>query len=211
MRLRNVKNKDKIITSSLYFVSDSSKYKGKWHLLFGNNNPLYIEIGMGKGKFIINNALKNPDINFIGIERVDNVLVKAIENVNEFQLSNLKLIRLDAVDIDNIFDVNEIKRIYLNFSDPWPKKRHSKRRLTYKTFLSKYDMILNGEIHIKTDNRSLFEYSIESLSEYGYKLKNVYLDLTNSNILNNITTEYEDKYILENKTIYKLEAYKNKN
>jgi tRNA (guanine-N7-)-methyltransferase len=210
MRLRNVKNKEQIINNSPYFISDPSKYKGNWPLLFGNNNPLYIEIGVGKGKFIINNALKYPNVNFIGIERIDNVLVKAIENVNKFELANLKLVRLDAINIDEVFEANEVKRIYLNFSDPWPKKRHAKRRLTCKTFLSKYDMVLDGEIHMKTDNRNLFEYSIESLSEHGYKLKNISLDLTNSDIPN-ITTEYEDKYILENKTIYKLEAYKNKN
>jgi tRNA (guanine-N7-)-methyltransferase len=208
MRLRNVKNKDKIIDSSSYFVGNPYNNKGKWHLSFKNNNPIYIEIGMGKGQFIINNALKYPDINFIGIEKYDSVLVRALEESEKYSLSNLKIIGIDAKEIEDVFEKKEVKRIYLNFSDPWPKKKHIKRRLTFKDFLSKYENILDGEIHMKTDNMGLFEYSIESFSEYGYTLKDISLDLTNDDNIQNITTEYEDKFIKIGKKIYRLEAYK---
>lgn len=208
MRLRNVKNKNEIIDRSSYFINDSYMNKGKWNLLFKNNNPIYVEIGMGKGQFIINNALKYPNVNFIGIEKFDNVLVRALEEAEKYSISNLKMIRVDAVDINNVFGKNEIKRIFLNFSDPWPKKKHIKRRLTYRDFLSKYEDILDGEIHMKTDNMALFEYSIESFSDYGYCLKNISLDLANSDNIDNITTEYEDRYIKIGKRIYRLEAYK---
>ena len=209
MRLRNVKNKREIMATSNYIINEPENNKNNWHLIFGNNNPIHIEIGMGKGKFIIDNAIKYPNINFIGIERYDSVIARAIQRANEYNLSNLKLIIYDANDIENIFD-REISRIYLNFSDPWPKNRHARRRLTSDLFLKKYDNIFKGDnqIHQKTDNQQLFEYSIESLSEYGYKIKNVSLDLKNSNYKDNITTEYEDKFNQKNIPINRLEAYK---
>ena len=206
MRLRNVKNKKEIMASSIYLIDNPKEYIGKWRKLFNNTNPIYIEIGMGKGKFIIENAINNPNINFIGIEKYDSVMAKAISKVKE-GLNNLKLIRLDALNIDEVFR-EEIDRIYLNFSDPWPKNRHSTRRLTSTIFLSKYDKIFKKtkEICQKTDNRNLFEYSLESLTNYGYKIAKISLDLYNSDIMDNIATEYEEKFVKENKIIYYLVA-----
>jgi len=163
VRLRNVKGKEEIIASSEYIVKNPSEYKGKWKSLFDNNNDIYIEIGMGKGKFIIENAIKYPNINFIGIEKYDSVMVRAIEKLSDKKLDNLKLIVFDAGKIDEVFD-KEIRRIYLNFSDPWPKKRHAHRRLTSLVFLKLYDKVFvdNKEIIMKTDNKGLFAYSIKS-------------------------------------------------
>jgi len=207
VRLRNVKGKEEIIASSEYIVKNPSEYKGKWKSLFDNNNDIYIEIGMGKGKFIIENAIKYPNINFIGIEKYDSVMVRAIEKLSDKKLDNLKLIVFDAGKIDEVFD-KEIRRIYLNFSDPWPKKRHAHRRLTSLVFLKLYDKVFvdNKEIIMKTDNKGLFAYSIESLSKYGYILENVTLDLQDED--NNITTEYEEKFRNKDITINRLEARK---
>lgn len=196
LRLRNVKNKKEIIDNSNYIIKDKENYKGKWSKVFGNNNKIYIEIGMGKGNFIIENARRYKNINFIGIEKYDSVIARSIEKLKDEEYPNLKLLRMDALEIDNVF-TKEIDRIYLNFSDPWPKKRHSKRRLTSEIFLEKYDKIFKNtkEIHMKTDNINLFSYSLESLSKYGYILEKVSLDLINSDIENNIMTEYEEKFV----------------
>jgi tRNA (guanine-N7-)-methyltransferase len=209
MRLKNVKNKNDIIEKCNYIVKQPEQYKGNWNKLFNNNNYIYIEIGMGKGQFIIENAIKCPNINFIGIEKYDSVIARASQKANEYELKNLRLIRYDAINIEKIFD-HEINRIYLNFSDPWPKKRHAKRRLTSDVFLSKYDKVFKNkkEIYQKTDNMLLFEYSIESLSQYGYKLKNISLDLHNSDYQDNIMTEYEQKFNEQKVRINRLEAYK---
>ena len=208
MRLRNNKNAKEIIENSKYLVIDPEKYKGKWNKVFNNNNPIYIEIGCGKGNFVIENAKTYPNINFIGIEMYDTVLMYAINKVPE-DLDNLRFIRMDARLIEDVFD-KEIDLIYLNFSDPWPKNRNAKRRLTHERFLSRYDNIFknNKTIFMKTDNLHLFEFSIESLSEYGYKLKNVSLDLANSDIKDNIMTEYEKKFTENGIRINRLEAYK---
>ena len=139
MRLRNVKNKDIILDSSKYFIKDPFVYKGKWKALFKNDNPIYIEIGMGKGKFIMNNALMNKDINYIGIEKSDSIIAKSLQRIPD-GINNLYIINVDAMEIDNVFD-KEIEKIFLNFSDPWPKKRHSNRRLSSSVFLKKYDNI----------------------------------------------------------------------
>lgn len=207
MRLRNVKGKEEIISNSKYIIKNPREYKGNWKELFGNNNDIYIEIGMGKGKFIIENAIRYPNINFIGIEKYDSVMVRAIEKLQDKNLNNLKLIIFDAGKIDEIFD-KEITRIYLNFSDPWPKKRHEHRRLTSEMFLKLYDKVFtcDKEIIMKTDNKGLFAYSIESLSKYGYILDNVTLDLKDEE--DNITTEYEEKFRNKDITINKLEARK---
>lgn len=207
MRLRNVKGKEEIIASSEYILKNPCEYKGKWKSLFSNNNDIYIEIGMGKGKFIIENAIRYPNINFIGIEKYDSVMVRAIEKLSDKKLDNLKLIVFDAGKIDEIFD-KEITRIYLNFSDPWPKKRHAHRRLTSLVFLKLYDKVFtcDKEIIMKTDNKGLFAYSIESLSKYGYTLENVTLDLQDAE--DNITTEYEEKFRNKDITINRLEARK---
>jgi tRNA (guanine-N7-)-methyltransferase len=207
MRLRNVRNANTKITSSPYVINEPSIYKGKYKTLFNNNNPIHIEIGMGKGKFIIENALKYPNINFIGIEKFDSVIIRAVEKLENMDLPNLKLIRVDALEIDEIFD-HEIKTIYLNFSDPWPKKRHADRRLTSPIFLNKYNVIfeVNKHITMKTDNRELFEYSLKSLTDYGYKIDNISLDLYKINIEDNISTEYEEKFRAKGNIIYLLEA-----
>ena len=201
MRLRNVKNKKEIMDNSNYLVKDPTMYKGKWKELFNNNNPIYIEIGMGKGQFIINNALKYPDINFIGIEKYDSVIAKGLLKIPE-GLNNLAMVRWDALGIEDIFD-KEIDRIYLNFSDPWPKKRHHLRRLSSRVFLEKYEKIFkNGNIiEMRTDNRDLFQYSLVSFSEFGYTLEEVSLDLHTDN-MPEITTEYEDKFSKDGMPIY---------
>lgn len=207
MRLRNLKNKEEIIKNSSYVVKDPNVYVGKWRDIFGNNNPIYIEIGMGKGKFIVENALKFPNINFIGIEKVDNVLARALPSIPE-GIDNLKIIRMNALSIDEVFS-HEIDRIYLNFSDPWPKVRHNERRLTSKIFLNKYSKIFGnqGEIFLRTDNQELYIYSIESLSRLGYLLSEVTFDLHKDND-GLITTEYEDKFTANGDKIYALRAIK---
>ncbi len=209
MRLRNIKGADKIIKASKYIVLEPEKNKGKWNNVFRNNNPIHIEIGMGKGNFIISMAKNNPNVNFIGIEMYDSVIVKAVQKLENEVIGNLRLIRMDALNIEDVFD-NEIDLIYLNFSDPWPKSRTAKRRLTHEKFLNKYENIFKDKkvIYMKTDNVHLFEFSIESLSEYGYKIKNVSLDLHNSDFEGNIMTEYEAKFSSNGIKINRLEAYK---
>ena len=209
MRVRNVKNKEEIISNSIYTIDNPESYKGKWQTLFNNNNPIYLEIGIGKGKFILENAKNNPNINYIGIEKNGSVLSYAIKKIEEYKLSNLKLICFDANKIDEIF-YKDIDLLYLNFSDPWPKNRHEKRRLTSSSFLEKYDKIFKADklIEMKTDNQGLFEYSVISLVNNGYKIEDISLDLTNKEDFINIRTEYEEKYILKNNRIYYLKAIK---
>lgn len=209
MRLRNVKGSKEIIESSKYIILNPEENKGKWKNVFGNDKPIHIEIGMGKGDFIIGMAKNNPNINFIGIEMYDSVIVKAVQKLENEELDNLKLIRMDARLIEDVFD-KEIDLIYLNFSDPWPKSRAAKKRLIHERFLNRYENIFKGKktIFMKTDNTALFEFSIESLSEFGYKLKNISLDLHNSDFKNNVMTEYERKFSEKGVKINRLEAYK---
>lgn len=211
MRLRNVKNKEEILNNSHLLIKDYDKYKGKWHEVFDNSNPIYIEIGMGKGKFILENALKYPDINFIGVERLDSILARAIQKIEKIEPlpKNLKIVRMDAKNIEDAFD-KEIDRLYLNFSDPWPKKRHTERRLTSNTFLKKYENIFKNtkEIIMKTDNVSLFEFSLVTLSSNNYILEKVSLDLHRSDVLDNIMTEYEEKFYENSVKINYLRAKK---
>lgn len=210
MRLRNIKNKKEIIENSKYIILNPKEYKGKWNDLFGNNNPIYIEIGMGKGKFIIENAMKYKNINFIGIEKYDTVIAKALKKAEKYKIENLKLIRMDAKELNEVFN-KEIDLIYLNFSDPWPKERHQKRRLTHKNFLKIYDELFRKDkcIILKTDNKSLFEYSVCSFSNYGYIIKNINVDLHNSDENDIITTEYEEKFVNSGNIIYKVMCIKN--
>lgn len=207
MRLRNVKNKKEIMDNSLYLVKNPKEYKGNWSSLFNNSNPIYIEIGMGKGKFIIDNALKYPNINFIGIEKYDSVIAKSLQKIPE-GLNNLVMVRWDALYINDIFS-KEIDRIYLNFSDPWPKKRHHLRRLSSRVFLEKYEDIFKNSkvIVMRTDNRDLFQYSLVSFSEFGYTLEEVSLDLHTDN-MPEITTEYEDKFSKDGMPIYYVYCHK---
>ena len=204
MRQRNVKNKKEIIESSKYFIDNPENYKGNWKEVFKNNNPIYIEIGMGKGQFIIENAIKYPNINFIGIEKFDSILALALKKIPE-DLDNLKMIRLDALNINLVFD-SEVDKIYLNFSDPWPKKRHEKRRLTSLVFLEKYDEVFKKDkiIEMKTDNKDLFCYSIKSFNNYGYYIDFLTFDLASNEDIENIMTEYEEKFTKLNNPIYKI-------
>ena len=207
MRIRNVKNKEEILNNSKFLVKDYKSNITSWSKLFNNNNPIYIEIGMGKGKFIIENAKKYPNINFIGIERFDSILAKALPKIDN-DINNLLIIRMNALEIDEVFD-KEIDRIYLNFSDPWPKVRHHNRRLTSEIFLNKYDKIFKGkkEIYLRTDNPDLYTYSIETLSKHKYELFDVTFDLHKKEE-NLITTEYEDKFVSKNMPIYSLKDIK---
>lgn len=208
MRLRNVKGASKRIEQSPYIINNYKDYKGNFSSLFLNNNPINIEIGMGKGLFIINMAKNNPDINYIGIEKFDSVMVRAIEKLESENIPNLKLIKMDAEKVDEIFN-QEIDKVYLNFSDPWPKDRHEKRRLTSKIFLNKYDKIFKSlkNIVFKTDNRKLFEYSLKSFTDYGYRIKTISLDLHNDEIPN-VETEYEIKFSSKGYPIYMVDVIK---
>lgn len=209
MRLKHVKNATEIIENSSYIISYPEEYRGKYHQLFHNENPIYIEIGMGKGDFILENAKRNPNINFIGIEKFDSVIVRAVQKLENQIIPNLKLIKIDALKIDELFH-KEISLIYLNFSDPWPKLRHEKRRLSSKIFLEKYEDIFKNRKNIimKTDNRSLFEFSIKSFTDYGYKIKDISLNLYEDNLKDNIPTEYETRFHELGCIIYKIEVEK---
>lgn len=210
MRLRNVKNAKEIVENSNYVINNPEDYIGKYKTLFNNENPINIEIGMGKGDFIIGMAKKYPEYNFIGIEKYESVMVRAIEKLDDVNLPNLKLIRMDAMEIDKVFK-HEINTIYLNFSDPWPKVRHAKRRLTSPVFLKLYDKVFISTPHIiqKTDNIGLFASSIVNLSQYGYTIDEVSLDLKNEDI-ENVVTEYENKFMSLGTNINYLNAKKYK-
>lgn len=197
MRLKNVKGSKETVLESQYVINEAEQSKGKWKDLFGNNNPICIEIGMGKGKFITTLASNNSEINYIGIEKFESVLIRGIEKQNDLMLPNLLFIRMDAQHIENVFHKDEVEKIYLNFSDPWPKDRHAKRRLTSHQFLTKYDKILksDGVVEFKTDNQGLFEFSLEEVPIAGWKILKETKDLHNSEMMNgNIMTEYEEKF-----------------
>ena len=209
MRLRNVKNKEEILDNCSYLIKNPEDYKGKWQELFANNNPIYLELGMGKGKFLVENALKYPHINYIGIEKFDSVIAKAIKKISSFpNIPNLRIIRMNALEIDKVFN-KEIAKLYLNFSDPWPKKRWYDRRLTSKIFLDKYDFIFKDtkKIEMKTDNEDLFIYSIETLSEKGYHLSDISFNYhkTHQDI---IMSEYEERFAKAGKNVFHLFAQK---
>jgi len=208
MRLRNVKNAKDIVKNSPFVVQNPQEHKGKYKELFGNNNPIHLEIGMGKGNFILDKAKKNPDINFIGLEKYDSIVCRALEKADVQQPSNLKIMCVDALELADIFD-KEIDVIYLNFSDPWPKKRHAKRRLTSHVFLPIYDKVFSGipTIIQKTDNVGLFESSIVSLSTYGYTIEEISLDLASTGMENSLT-EYEAKFMSLGTKINYLKAIK---
>lgn len=209
MRLRNNPRAYDIMNENKDFVViEPESFKNNWKSVFGNDNPIYIEIGMGKGDFIYENARLNPDINYIGIEKYPSVLAAAINKINlqEDKVSNLRLMRYDAIELNNVFEKNEVDKIFLNFSDPWPKSRHAKRRLTSSKFLDVYRQILvdQGVIEFKTDNRGLFEYSLISLNQYPMDFEYISLDLHNSpESKGNIMTEYERKFCTKG-PIYKL-------
>lgn len=211
MRVRNKSNsRGRLEESSLVFLQPK-EYKGKWHEVFGNNNPIHLEVGSGKGKFIHELAEKYPNINFIAMEAQPTVLSFLLDKLEEFPRDNLRLISGNAEYLLDYFDSEEISLLYLNFSDPWPKNRHIKRRLTSNKFLERYEVILNGRKNIvqKTDNQGLFEYSLMSFAENGFIFDKLSLDLTNSEYEeDNVHTEYEDKFIKKGNRIYMVSAIK---
>ena len=209
MRVRNRKGATELLEANpQYVVLNPEDAKGKWHGIFGNDHPIHIEVGSGKGAFITGMAKANPDINYIGIDIQKSVLSYALDKVLEADVPNIKLLWVDGDSLTNYFEDGEVDMMYLNFSDPWPKSRHEKRRLTYKTFLDTYKQILpeNGEIHFKTDNRGLFEYSLASFSQYGMVINKVWLDLHASDYEGNVMTEYERKFSEKGQVIYRVEA-----
>ncbi|MFP3721364.1 tRNA (guanosine(46)-N7)-methyltransferase TrmB [Niallia circulans] len=208
MRLRHKPwAKDKLSAYPQYVIQTPEDWKGKWDQAFSQKGPIHIEIGTGKGRFITEMAKANPSINYIGVELQESVIVSALDRLIEAEVPNLKLMNINAEKLKDYFEKGEIARVYLNFSDPWPKTRHEKRRLTYKTFLDSYQSVLidKGEVHFKTDNQGLFEYSLKSFSEYGMLLKYVSLDLHNSDYEGNIMTEYEEKFSNRGNRIYRCE------
>jgi tRNA (guanine-N7-)-methyltransferase len=209
MRQRNKPwAKDKMAQYPQFVIENPEQHKGNWSEVFEKKQPLHIEIGTGKGRFITGMAKANPNINYIGIELADSVIVSALEKLIEAELPNVKLMNVNAEDLEKYFDKGEVDRVYLNFSDPWPKTRHEKRRLTYERFLRIYENILvnEGEIHFKTDNQGLFEYSLSSFSKYGLLLTYVSLDLHQSDFKGNIMTEYEEKFSNKGNRIYRSEV-----
>lgn len=209
MRLRNKPwAREKINAYPQYIIPNPEEAKGHWKEIFGNSNPVHIEVGTGKGQFVTGMAKQNPHINYIGIEMYESVIITALDRLIEADLPNLKLLDVDGAELMNYFEKGEVERVYLNFSDPWPKTRHAKRRLTYKTFLHLYESLMpnGGEVHFKTDNQGLFEFSLKSFSEYGMLLTFVSLDLHNSSFEGNVMTEYEEKFSAKGQRIYRSEA-----
>lgn len=209
MRLRNIPGADEVINNSSYCIQNPTDYKGNWKSAFSNNNPLHIEIGMGKGRFLMDLAALNPDINYIGIERYTSVLLRAVQKMEEAPLPNVRFLCVDAKTLPDIFEKAEVDRIYLNFSDPWPKDRHAKRRLTSHEFLARYDCFLapNGHIEFKTDNQDLFQFSLEEIeASETWHLDASTRDLHHDPVLSegNIMTEYEEKFSSKGNPICKL-------
>lgn len=209
MRLRHIQGAEEIIASSPFVIQEPQQHQGAWKQVFGNSHPLEIEVGMGKGRFIMEKAGCNPNINYIGIERYSSVLLRGLQKRSGLELDNIYFMCIDARDLAGLFAPGEVNRIYLNFSDPWPKDRHARRRLTSPDFLSVYDKILaaRGTVEFKTDNRSLFEYSLESIPASGWDVKEYTFDLHHSPMAEgNIMTEYEMKFASQGKPICKLIA-----
>lgn len=200
MRLRNITGSREVIAECPYVVQEAvqAECPGMWRGIFGNNNPVHIEIGMGKGKFIHTMAREHPHINYVGIEKYSSVLLRAVQKMEQEELPNLKFLRMDAEDITKVFGPGEVDKIYLNFSDPWPKDRHAKRRLPSREFLARYDVILKkgGRLEFKTDNRELFDFAVEELEPAGWKAEVITYDLHSDAALmeGNVMTEYEEKF-----------------
>lgn len=213
MRIRKKAWAEDELENNERVIKNAEEYKGNWREFFGNDNPIYLEVGCGKGGFITENARRYPDINFVGLERQKSVVALAARKT-EKTLENLAILWENANNLDELFEVGEFQRLYLNFSDPWPKTRTAKRRLTYRDFLREYNRLMSdkGEIFFKTDNRSLFEFSLNEFCAEDWKLSNISLDLHNTKDLeileNNIMTEYEAKFSSQGMPIYRLEARK---
>lgn len=210
MRLRNIPGSRQVIAENPWCIQEPEKQKGRWHTIFENKNPIHIEVGMGKGQFLMTLAGKNPNINYVGIEKYSSVLLRALQKMEENPLGNLKFIRMDAETITDVFAKDEVARIYLNFSDPWPKDRHAKRRLTSKEFFARYDKILtgDGQVEFKTDNTMLFDFSLEQVELAGWRLNGCTRDLHRNEEMNqgNIMTEYEERFSGQGNPICKLIA-----
>ena len=213
MRLRNIPRAEGTIRSHKTVIKRPEDQRGCWSQVFGNKNPLRIEIGMGKGRFILNMAKLHPEINYVGIERYSSVLLRAVEkfDTEEFRdLQNIRFVCMDARRIEEVFAENEVDRIYLNFSDPWPKARHAKRRLTSVEFLERYEKVLRpeGMLEFKTDNTELFNFSLEQVKEAGWMLQSFTYDLHHNEEMNqgNVMTEYEEKFSGRGNPINKLTA-----
>lgn len=210
MRLRNIPGADDVISNSEYCVQTPTELKGNWQSIFPLSQPLHIEIGMGKGRFLMDMANAHPDINYVGIERYSSVLLRALQKMELSPLPNLRFVCMDATEITDVFAKGEVDRIYLNFSDPWPKDRHAKRRLTSRQFFARYDQILakEGHLEFKTDNQDLFTFSLEEIPEAGWHLDASTRDLHHDTLLNqgNIMTEYEEKFSSKGNPICKLIA-----
>lgn len=208
MRLRHIPGAEEMIAESPYVIRNPEQYKGRWARVFGNDNPIHIEVGMGKGRFLMELARQNPRINYIGIEMYSSVLLKAIQKRSGAdETANVWFLRIDARTLSDIFGPGEVEKIYLNFSDPWPKDRHAKRRLTSPRFLAVYDRILkeDGDVEFKTDNRELFDYSMEAIPAAGWRITQYTYDLHHSPYGDgNVMTEYEEKFSSEGKPICKL-------
>ena len=208
MRLRNIAGSREVIADSRFTVKDPEKKKGLWKKeVFGNDNELHIEIGMGKGRFLMDLATLNPNINYVGIEKYSSVLLRAIQKQEQLLLPNVIFIRMDAEDITDVFAPSEVDKIYLNFSDPWPKDRHAKRRLPSRQFLGRYDKILkpDGVVEFKTDNKDLFQFALDEVEPAGWNLDAVTYDLHHDPVMNegNVMTEYEEKFSSLGNPIYK--------
>lgn len=213
MRLRNIPKADQVLENCPLVIKEAKEQKGGWAGLFGNDHPIHIEVGMGKGRFIMELARQNPDINYVGIERYSSVLLRAVEKLDGLEAGNLRFLWLDAGELSDIFAPGEVDKIYLNFSDPWPKERHAKRRLTSPRFMGVYDQILreDGRVEFKTDNRVLFDYSLESIPEAGWEIESHTFDLHHSEMNEgNVMTEYEEKFSREGNPICKLIAKRKK-
>ena len=210
MRLRNIPGANEAVAASPYCIQDAAEHRGQWHAFFENDHPIHIEIGMGKGRFLMDLAALHPEINYIGIERYTSVLLRAVQKMDTLQLPNVHFLCEDAAKLPEIFAPEEVDRIYLNFSDPWPKERHAKRRLTSRQFFERYDKILagNGVVEFKTDNDDLFAFSMEEVAEAGWTLDAHTFDLHHDPVLNegNVMTEYEEKFSSLGHPIHKLIA-----
>lgn len=210
MRLRNIPGADEAIAGSPYCIQEPTEKKGHWREVFGNDHPVQIEIGMGKGQFLMQLAREHSDINYVGIERYSSVLLRALQKMEAEPLENIRFLCVDAMTLTEIFDKGEVDKIYLNFSDPWPKDRHAKRRLTSRQFFARYDEILKpgGVVEFKTDNQDLFTFSLEEVEAAGWTLTAHTFDLHHDAVLNegNIMTEYEEKFSALGNPIHKLIA-----
>ena len=211
MRLRHIRGAEETIATSPYVIQEPELHKGSWNQVFGNDNPIQIEVGMGKGRFIMELAQQNPDINYIGIERYSSVLLRGLQKRAQLELNNIYFMCIDAKNMADYFAPGEVDKIYLNFSDPWPKDRHAKRRLTSTRFLERYDNILTpeGRVMFKTDNKDLFDFSLEQVEEAGWILENHTYDLHHSEYNEgNVMTEYEEKFSAKGNPICRLVAYR---